>query len=137
MDSEHINRISSLIEDDHSFLTDPIWIKQLHSVRTTAARTKWKWFFRDIGKHSCIMGLLPFLEVAKHLRHTPLIENTYPAREHDSDEIFHTKLTLISEWVNNPSKVNKQKLINILTPAHHALKYDLFIGGSSPNEKST
>ena len=138
MDTAHINRILNLLRNpERTFLSVPFWIDPCSDVQIRNSKSQWKWFFQDIGKQSCIIGLLPFLEAAKHMRSTPLIESPYPQTQPEDDETFYAKLALISEWALSPSVKNKRKIIGILTPKNTRLRFDFFLGSSSPNQRST
>ena len=140
MDNFHIQRIVQLLDDPKPQLflyylrtecrytgTAPhqIWKHQLH----------WKWFLRDIGKQSCIIGLVPFLEIAKHMYQTPIVSRSHNSCDEqlESSELFHKKVELIKRWALHPSKSAKQEILQILPPAKHYLKYDLKIAYHPPH----
>ena len=80
-------------------------------------RTQWKWFFKDIGKQTCISALLPFAEMALYTSQTPL-----PAREKDtyylvdveSRDSLLNKINLVIAWAGKPAKQNKKELAALL-----------------------
>ena len=139
MDNAHIYRVFTLLEDQNSSLsTSHLVTRGAHPITEPHPlwknQAQWKWFFRDIGKQSCILGLLPFIEVAKHLKQTPVVEGYNFSRDkQDTTELFQKKSGLVTKWALEPSKSTKREIIELLPPAKHHLKYDLQISCNPPD----
>lgn len=138
MDKKHIHRILTLLEDEKSFLsTSHLVTRQANSISPPNPlwenQIQWKWFFRDIGKHSCVLGLLPFVEIATNTRQSVSVEcHSLFMDKRETLELFYKKSDLVTEWASAPSKITRRKIIELLPPAEHHLKYDLHIcGGAS------
>jgi len=116
MDAHHLHRILSLLGDHDS--------REITGDKYGLLQFKWnnftqrKYFFQDIGKQPCVLGLLPLAEIALHISQTPLpIQYKYEVESYVS---LRNKIDHVIDWADSPSKQNKRKLLE-LPPARKQL----------------
>ncbi|BCM89132.1 hypothetical protein IAD21_00976 [Abditibacteriota bacterium] len=121
MKDHHVHRVLGLLGDwDSRRIAQD---KKYHGLLQPKwnHRTQWKWFFRDIGKYTCIVGLLPWLETALYVSQTPLPkESPFVAESPDS---LQEKARLILNWVENPCKKARGAIVEKSSTLNETIRF--------------
>lgn len=116
MNEKHIHRVLGLLGDQrlshlpsaqkyYGFLQD-----------RDGNYAQWKWFYKEIGKHNCILSLMAFAPAAFHVSRTPIVtpylnQLSYEQSLLEAEELVRDKFELLSEWVARPSKMTRRKIV--------------------------